>query len=867
MHSFKSYLLIFAIYLYSSSLLHAQTTATKCGAAITPPAATTVCSGTQLTATPSGNFFYQWQKDGVNIPNANTRTLPLEESGSYRVIVRGASCAADTSAAVAMTVNKEEALFSIDKRERVNPQSADTCGIPVKVTLKNESKPATGLTYTWEILEGEDPADPKFVKYVEGTSATSENPILQFYKKGQYKIKLRIKGACFDPANPDGPVDPVDPDDPDAESDGRYVHEETVVIVYPQVQPQGFEECEDPTPGATITLSGSQLATLDLNLGTLRPGSITWTVPAGVTIDNPNIENPQITFPKRGTHVLSVKFANECEFSDALPGSQVTRIEVTFSPRPPKPVLSRSEAFVCAGGTYELAPTLNDPRRLYNFYANEFSTTPLNTGGPAPSYFAGPINGRMVIYVAAIEGQCESFERTPFTLNVIQQDIENSITADQTICANTKPVALNGSNAQVGTTRPIYLWESKATGEANFSPAAGTNNQQSYSPEALTETTAFRRTVTFEGCDVPNLSNEVIINVLPVIDPSTNVIQTNKTVVCKGDVPTLTGNLISGDIDYLWESSTTSATTGFIPAVGSDNTNGAQFTPGFITQTTWYRRTAKYKNTQCEPVPSAEAIQVTIDELPAGPAVKATTASTCQGGSAVLEVIPGTSTTPLTYVWYTESSGGTPIGSGTPFTTPPLTQNTTFYVEAVNANKCVSQQRTSVMVTVLPITADAGRDTTIIEGQSITLRGSGAAGATYTWSPATGLSNPNVANPVATPTVTTTYTLTVSNGDQDCVATDEVTITVIPRIRIVNTFSPNRDGINEFWEIENIQNFPEATVEIFNRYGAQVFKSNGYSQPWDGTHNGNPLPLATYYYIIRLNKNEKPFTGSVTIIK
>jgi gliding motility-associated-like protein len=70
----------------------------------------------------------------------------------------------------------------------------------------------------------------------------------------------------------------------------------------------------------------------------------------------------------------------------------------------------------------------------------------------------------------------------------------------------------------------------------------------------------------------------------------------------------------------------------------------------------------------------------------------------------------------------------------------------------------------------------AGPDVTICPGQSTTLDGSG--GTIYTWSPATGLSNPNIPNPVATPTVTTTYTLTVSGGSAQCTGTDAVTVTV-----------------------------------------------------------------------------------------
>ena len=72
--------------------------------------------------------------------------------------------------------------------------------------------------------------------------------------------------------------------------------------------------------------------------------------------------------------------------------------------------------------------------------------------------------------------------------------------------------------------------------------------------------------------------------------------------------------------------------------------------------------------------------------------------------------------------------------------------------------------------------ANAGVDVAICKGASTTLNGSG--GGTYSWSPAYGLSATNIANPVATPGVTTTYTLTVTNGG--CTNTDKVTVTVNP---------------------------------------------------------------------------------------
>ena len=58
-------------------------------------------------------------------------------------------------------------------------------------------------------------------------------------------------------------------------------------------------------------------------------------------------------------------------------------------------------------------------------------------------------------------------------------------------------------------------------------------------------------------------------------------------------------------------------------------------------------------------------------------------------------------------------------------------------------------------------------------------------------------------------------------------------------------------------------------MQIFNRWGGLVFKSNGGGnyQPWDGTNNGEELPVGTYYYIIDLNTGDKPQTGPITIIR
>ncbi|WP_158267437.1 Ig-like domain-containing protein [Adhaeribacter arboris] len=241
--------------------------------------------------------------------------------------------------------------------------------------------------------------------------------------------------------------------------------------------------------------------------------------------------------------------------------------------------------------------------------------------------------------------------------------------------------------------------------------------------------------------------------------------------------------------------------------------------------------------------------------------VKASGLSICPNNSATL-VASGSSGT---YQWYDAATGGNLIFEGASFTTSLLTKTTTFFVQSTRNNQCSLGERTPVTVQVGVINADAGRDTTIKEGNAVILQGKG--GVKYHWEPATGLSNANVERPIASPSKTTTYQVTAYSPD-GCSSTDEVTITVIPRIMVVNTFSPNHDDRNDQWEILNIENYPEAAVEIFNRWGGLIFKStDGYKKPWDGTYKGQDLPLATYYYIIRLNKKSKPIAGSVTLIR
>jgi gliding motility-associated-like protein len=186
------------------------------------------------------------------------------------------------------------------------------------------------------------------------------------------------------------------------------------------------------------------------------------------------------------------------------------------------------------------------------------------------------------------------------------------------------------------------------------------------------------------------------------------------------------------------------------------------------------------------------------------------------------------------------------------------------YVLVVNDGVCSDTD--SVYVTVISVLVDAGEDQTIQLGNCTDLNGSIAA--IYDWSPASTLSDPYISNPEACPTETTTYTLVATN-DSGCVDTDSVTIIVLNGVP--DGFTPNGDNFNDVWELEFLYLFPNASVQVFNRWGEQLFYSaegDQYNNKFDGTYAGKPLPVGTYYYIIELNDGETPaINGPLTIMR
>ena len=100
-----------------------------------------------------------------------------------------------------------------------------------------------------------------------------------------------------------------------------------------------------------------------------------------------------------------------------------------------------------------------------------------------------------------------------------------------------------------------------------------------------------------------------------------------------------------------------------------------------------------------------------------------------------------------------------------------------------------------------------------------------------------------------------TFDFEIFSNDDECIG-------------IPNTFTPNGDAYNDTWLIRNIDLYPTASVKVFNRWGNEIYVSEGIYKPWEGLHNGRPLPSEVYYYIIVLdNELDNKYTGTITIIR
>ncbi|MDP4812109.1 MAG: T9SS type B sorting domain-containing protein, partial [Saprospiraceae bacterium] len=98
--------------------------------------------------------------------------------------------------------------------------------------------------------------------------------------------------------------------------------------------------------------------------------------------------------------------------------------------------------------------------------------------------------------------------------------------------------------------------------------------------------------------------------------------------------------------------------------------------------------------------------------------------------------------------------------------------------------------------------------------------------------------------------------------------TCEVSVKVLDSemIKVSDYFSPNGDGVNDYWSIPELDLLPDAKVFIFDRFGRLLKENIGNGFRWDGLINNIPAPVDSYWYLVKLNENES-LRGNFTLMR
>jgi photosystem II stability/assembly factor-like uncharacterized protein len=489
--------------------------------------------------------------------------------------------------------------------------------------------------------------------------------------------------------------------------------------------------------GNDTTICAGTGAQLNASGGT----TYSWSPTGGLS--NPNIANPVATPAATTRYYVTVYNGFGCSALDS--------VLVTVTPASPASVsISTPNTTVCNGTlvTFTATPVNGGTNPSYQWKVNG-----TNTGTNSPTFATSTlVNGDQVSCILTSNASCLSSPTA--TSNTIIITVTPSVvpsisisTPNTTICSGTL-ISFTATPVNGGAT-PVYQWQVNGIN-------TGTNNSTFNTP-FLNNNDQVKVIMTSSlACPLPSsvTSNVITMTVNPVPVAQAG----NDTTICAGTSAQLNA---SGGTTYSWS-----------PVGGLSNPNIANpvATPA---ATTRYYVTVQ-NSFGCS---SEDSVLVTVNSATTtSVTINTPNTSICSGTLVSFTATPVNGGATPAYQWQVNG-----INTGTNnnvFNTSSINNNDQVKVIMTTSLTCalpatVTSNIITMSVTTMPV-ANAGNDVTICSGSSTQLQGSG--GGTYSWTPATGLTNPNIANPIASPLATTAYILTVANGS--CTSKDTVVVTV-----------------------------------------------------------------------------------------
>jgi gliding motility-associated-like protein len=412
---------------------------------------------------------------------------------------------------------------------------------------------------------------------------------------------------------------------------------------------------------------------------------------------------------------------------------------------------------------------------------------------------------------------------------------DSILTPDTAICA--------GSSFQLrvwSTPGAVFSW----------SPSTGLSSSVTAQPLVTAASTAtYVLTTSLPGSGCPPQTKSVTVNVQHL----TLTMPTPDTSVCLG-YPVTLGAQTGPGYTYSWS-----------PAAGL-NLDNVQNPVATTDITTTYVVTVDSPGSICPALTGSETIHIIAPFT----ALAKSDTTPCVKGPISLHALPGGTL----YQYYWTGPNGFSSTSQNPFIDTPGLANQGEYILVVTDIATGCHSKDSVPVTLAQDVAveltNVTQTTTIKLGESVQLNADSAL--YYTWFPDNGsLSNANINDPVARPTVSTTY-FVVGINQYGCRDTDSVHVEVLfDPIFIPSAFSPNQDGLNDMFRVGNLGYYTLVQMSLYDRWGELIFEDNsGSNRGWDGNYKGKPMEMGTfYYYIIVRRPDEKQVTykGDVTLLR
>ena len=181
---------------------------------------------------------------------------------------------------------------------------------------------------------------------------------------------------------------------------------------------------------------------------------------------------------------------------------------------------------------------------------------------------------------------------------------------------------------------------------------------------------------------------------------------------------------------------------------------------------------------------------------------------------------------------------------------------------------CIRTDSVQVTGWALPV-PDAGVDQIIPEGGTAGIGGETDPDLVYAWEPELDVVSPTLAATATEALFAATEFILTATSAEGCTGSDTVFVDVLLELDIPSGFTPNGDGINDRWNLGGLDQYPSAEITLFNRWGDVLLTFGSTDGVWDGTLNGIPVPVGTYYYHIRVNEPalQAEWTGPITLMR